>query len=71
MSGEKTLAPTEKRRREAAQKGDVLRSREAATAIAVLIGAAWLATHLADFHDALKMPLPVALVCAIAIATMG
>ena len=42
MSGEKTLAPTEKRRREAAQKGDVLRSREAATAIAVLIGAAWL-----------------------------
>ncbi len=26
-----------------------------------LIGAAWLATHLADFHDALKMPLPVAL----------
>ncbi|MFM5948765.1 MAG: flagellar biosynthesis protein FlhB [Novosphingobium sp.] len=42
MSEEKTLAPTEKRRREAAQKGDVLRSREAATAIAVLIGAAWL-----------------------------
>ena len=42
MSGEKTLAPTEKRRREAAQKGDVLRSREAATAIAVLAGAAWL-----------------------------
>ena len=26
-----------------------------------LIGAAWLATHLAEFHDALKMPLPVAL----------
>ncbi len=42
MSGEKTFAPTEKRRREAARKGDVLRSRELATAMAVLIGAAWL-----------------------------
>lgn len=42
MSGEKTLAPTEKRRREAARKGDVLRSRELATAVAVLVGAAWL-----------------------------
>ncbi len=42
MSGEKTLAPTEKRRREAAAKGDVLRSREVATAVAVLVGAAWL-----------------------------
>ena len=26
-----------------------------------LIGGTWLATHLPDFHDALKMPLPVAL----------
>lgn len=42
MSGEKTFAPTEKRRRDAALKGDVLRSRELATAVAVLIGAAWL-----------------------------
>ena len=42
MSGEKTFAPTEKRRREAARQGDVLRSRELATAIAVLVGAAWL-----------------------------
>ena len=42
MSGEKTLAPTEKRRREAATKGDVLRSREVATAVAMLVGAAWL-----------------------------
>jgi flagellar biosynthetic protein FlhB len=42
MSGEKTFAPTEKRRREAARKGDVLRSRELATAVAVLAGAAWL-----------------------------
>jgi flagellar biosynthesis protein FlhB len=42
MSGEKTFAPTEKRRRDAAQKGDVLRSRELGTAVAVLAGAAWL-----------------------------
>ncbi|MFM5953669.1 MAG: flagellar biosynthesis protein FlhB [Novosphingobium sp.] len=42
MSGEKTFAPTEKRRREAAKQGDVLRSRELATAVAVLVGAAWL-----------------------------
>jgi flagellar biosynthesis protein FlhB len=42
MSGEKTFAPTEKRRRDAALKGDVLRSRELATAVAVLAGAAWL-----------------------------
>jgi flagellar biosynthesis protein FlhB len=41
-SGEKSFAPTDKRKRDAAQKGDVLRSRELATAIAVLVGAAWL-----------------------------
>ena len=28
MSGEKSFAPTEKRKRDAAQKGDILRSRE-------------------------------------------
>lgn len=42
MSGEKTFAPTAKRRREAALKGDVLRSRELATAVAMLVGTAWL-----------------------------
>lgn len=42
MSGEKTFAPTEKRRRDAARKGDVLRSRDLATAAAILFGAAWL-----------------------------
>lgn len=41
-SGEKTFAPTQKRRQDAAKKGDVLRSRELATAVAVLVGAAWL-----------------------------
>ena len=42
MSGEKTLAPTEKRKRDAALKGDVLRSRDMATAVALLVGAFWL-----------------------------
>ena len=37
MSGEKTFDPTAKRKQDAAQKGDVLRSRELATAIAVLV----------------------------------
>lgn len=41
-SGEKTLAPTEKRKRDAAKNGDVLRSRELATAAAMLAGVAWL-----------------------------
>lgn len=41
-SGEKSFAPTEKRRRDAAQKGDVLRSRDLGTAVGVLVGAAML-----------------------------
>jgi flagellar biosynthesis protein FlhB len=41
-SGEKTFAPTEKRRRDATEKGDVLRPRELGTAISVMGGAAWL-----------------------------
>ena len=40
--GEKTFAPTEKRRRDAARNGDVLRPRELGIAISVLGGAAWL-----------------------------
>jgi flagellar biosynthetic protein FlhB len=40
---EKTEAPTEKRRRDAVEKGDVLQSRELGTALVVLAGAAWLA----------------------------
>lgn len=42
QSGEKSFDPTPKRKADAAQKGDVLRSRELATAIAVLVGATWL-----------------------------
>jgi flagellar biosynthetic protein FlhB len=41
-AGEKTFAPSAKRKQDAARKGDVLRSRELATAAAVLVGAAWL-----------------------------
>jgi flagellar biosynthetic protein FlhB len=40
--GEKTFAPTEKRQRDATERGDVLRPRELGTAIGVLGGAAWL-----------------------------
>ena len=42
MSGEKTFDPTPKRKQDAAKQGDILRSRELATATAVLVGAAWL-----------------------------
>jgi flagellar biosynthesis protein FlhB len=40
---QKTEAPTEKRRREASEKGDVLQSKELGTALVVVAGAAWLA----------------------------
>ncbi len=39
---QKTEAPSPKRRRDAAQKGDVLQSRELGTALVMLAGAAWL-----------------------------
>ncbi|GAB5348456.1 EscU/YscU/HrcU family type III secretion system export apparatus switch protein [Alteriqipengyuania sp. 357] len=42
-AGEKTYAPTEKRLRDAANKGDVLRSKDLGTAVVMLAGAAWLA----------------------------
>lgn len=41
-SGEKTFAPSAKRRREAAERGDVLRSRELTIAIGSSIGVLWL-----------------------------
>lgn len=40
--GEKTFAPSAKRQQDAARKGDVLRSRELATAATMLAGAGWL-----------------------------
>lgn len=42
QAGEKSFAPSAKRKRDAAQRGDVLRSRELATAVVMLVGAAWL-----------------------------
>lgn len=42
QEGEKSFAPSAKRKREAAKRGDVIRSRELATAAAVAIGAVWL-----------------------------
>lgn len=42
QEGEKAFAPTEKRKRDAARNGDVLRSKDLATAVGVLVGAAWL-----------------------------
>ncbi|WP_137681393.1 EscU/YscU/HrcU family type III secretion system export apparatus switch protein [Aurantiacibacter suaedae] len=41
-SGEKTFAPTPRKRREAAKQGDVLRSKELATAATVITGLAWM-----------------------------
>jgi flagellar biosynthesis protein FlhB len=40
---QKTEAPTDKRRRDAAEKGDVLQSKELGVALVVLAGAVWIA----------------------------
>lgn len=41
-AGEKSFEATPKRKKDAAQKGDVLRSKEVATAVATIAGMAWL-----------------------------
>lgn len=41
--GDKTEAPTPKRKKDAVEKGDVLQSKDLGTAMVVLSGAAWLA----------------------------
>jgi flagellar biosynthetic protein FlhB len=41
-AGEKTFAPTEKKLKDAVKNGDILRSQDLGTAVAMLIGAAWL-----------------------------
>jgi flagellar biosynthetic protein FlhB len=43
-AGEKTLDPTEKRLKEAAKNGDVLRSRELAVAASAIVGAVFMKT---------------------------
>ena len=40
---QKTEQPTERRKQDAVEKGDVLQSRELGTALVVMAGAAWLA----------------------------
>lgn len=42
QEGEKSFAPSEKRKRDAARRGDVIRPRELAIAASMAIGAAWL-----------------------------
>ena len=54
---QKTEAPTDKRRRDAAEKGDVLQSRELGTAMVVLGGAAWIALAGPWMVDALERML--------------
>ncbi len=41
-TGEKQFAPSQKKKDDAAKRGDVLRSKELGTAVAVLAGTAWL-----------------------------
>lgn len=41
-TGEKNFEATDKRKRDAANKGDVLRSKELATAAAIFVGATWM-----------------------------
>lgn len=53
-AGEKTEAPTPKRLQDAVKKGDVLKSREFATALVVLAGVAWLVFFGADLIAACK-----------------
>lgn len=58
---QKTEAPTERRKREAAEKGDVLQSRELGTALVVMAGAAWIALAGPWMVGALELMLRTAL----------
>src|SRR3546814_19223765 len=61
---QKTEELTDKRRRDASEKGDVLQSRELGTALVVLAGATWLALagplFLGTLQDLLSDALPFA-----------
>ena len=52
-AGEKTEAPTPKKLRDAAKKGDVLASRELAVALVMIAGLLWLAISGAALVEAL------------------
>ncbi len=53
-SGEKQFDPTPKRKADAAKKGDVLRSKEMGTAVAILAGTAWLYLFGGWLMDSMK-----------------
>lgn len=55
QAGEKSFAPTPKRLHEAAREGNVLRSREVATAVAMAAGTAWLAWAGPGLMTAIKI----------------
>jgi flagellar biosynthetic protein FlhB len=57
QTGEKTFAPTDKRKRDAALKGDVLRSKELATAAVILVGAAAMMAGGPWLHESLAATL--------------
>lgn len=59
--GEKTEKPTPKRLEEAAKKGDILQSRELATALVVMAGVGWLAITGSSLVGALRQMLIEAL----------
>lgn len=58
---DQTEAPTEKRRRDAAEKGDVLKSRELTTALVMVVGAGYLALAgswmVASLEDVMRIGL--------------
>src|SRR3546814_18687012 len=58
---DQTEAPTEKRKREAREKGNVLRSRELATALVMMSGAVYLALAGAWLAESLKNVMRVGL----------
>lgn len=60
-AGEKTEAPTQRRREQAHEKGDRLASRELATAMAGIAGALWLSQYGADLALGLKAMLAASL----------
>ena len=59
-SGEKSFAPSQKRRDDAAKKGDLLRSKDLGTAAAGLAGVAWLWLFGGTMTDGLKDAFAVA-----------
>src|SRR3546814_9158040 len=52
--GEKTEAPTPKRKRDSAKEGNILKSREFATALVVLAGCGWMMFFGGALLDACK-----------------